>query len=115
MSVQEFVLDLQPSHVGSRVCIRPPTQVRGLIHTLGCITFGCYLMVLTWHCIDAIENKNTMQQFLTQQCMNNKLLLLTHFLLTHGDVALTNDMLIDYKVAKVYEYFFNSGCRRHIS
>ena len=40
---------------------------------------------------------------------------ITQFLLTHGDVALTNDMLIDYKVGKIYEYFFNSGCRRHIS
>jgi hypothetical protein len=27
------------------------------------------------------------------------------FLLAHGDVALTNDMLKDYKVGKAYEYF----------
>jgi hypothetical protein len=26
-------------------------------------------------------------------------------LLAHGDVALTNDMLKDYKVGKAYEYF----------
>ena len=31
---------------------------------------------------------------------------ITQFLLAHGDVALTNDMLKDYKVGKVYEYFF---------
>ena len=31
---------------------------------------------------------------------------ITQFLLAHGDVALTNDILIDYKVGKVYEYFF---------
>jgi hypothetical protein len=34
---------------------------------------------------------------------------ITQFLLAHGDVALTNDMLKDYKVGKVYEYFL-SGC-----
>jgi hypothetical protein len=28
-------------------------------------------------------------------------------LLAHGDVALTNDMLKDYKVGKVYEYFLS--------
>ena len=30
---------------------------------------------------------------------------ITQFLLAHGDVALTNDMLKDYKVGKAYEYF----------
>ena len=30
---------------------------------------------------------------------------ITQFLLAHGDVALTNDMLKDYKVDKAYEYF----------
>jgi hypothetical protein len=30
---------------------------------------------------------------------------ITQFLLAHGDVALTNDMLKDYKVGKDYEYF----------
>jgi hypothetical protein len=35
---------------------------------------------------------------------------ITQFLLAHGDVALTNDMLKDYKVGKAYEYF-SSGCR----
>ena len=29
---------------------------------------------------------------------------ITQFLLAHGDAALTNDMLKDYKVDKVYEY-----------
>jgi hypothetical protein len=28
-------------------------------------------------------------------------------LLAHGDVALTNDMLKDYEVGKVYEYFLS--------
>jgi hypothetical protein len=31
---------------------------------------------------------------------------ITQFLLAHGDVALTNDILKDYKVDKAYEYFF---------
>ena len=30
---------------------------------------------------------------------------ITQFLLAHDDVALTNDMLKDYKVDKAYEYF----------
>jgi hypothetical protein len=30
---------------------------------------------------------------------------ITQYLLAHGDVALTNDMLKDYKVGKAYEYF----------
>ena len=30
---------------------------------------------------------------------------ITQFLLAHGDVALTNDMLKDQKVDKAYEYF----------
>ena len=30
---------------------------------------------------------------------------ITQFLLAHGDVALTNDMMKDYKVGKAYEYF----------
>ena len=30
---------------------------------------------------------------------------ITQFLLAHGDVALANDMLKDYKVGKAYEYF----------
>ena len=30
---------------------------------------------------------------------------ITQFLLAHGYVALTNDMMKDYKVGKVYEYF----------
>jgi hypothetical protein len=64
-----------------------------------------------------------MHKFHTLQCKNNKLLLsnhhllwrniyppnflidITQFLLAHGDVALTNDMLKDYKVGKAYEYF----------
>jgi hypothetical protein len=29
---------------------------------------------------------------------------ITQFLLAHGDAALTNDMLKDYQVDKVYEY-----------
>jgi hypothetical protein len=29
---------------------------------------------------------------------------ITQFFLAHGDAALTNDMLKDYKVDKVYEY-----------
>jgi hypothetical protein len=32
---------------------------------------------------------------------------ITQFLLAHGDVALTNDMLKDYKVGKAYEYFLS--------
>ena len=32
---------------------------------------------------------------------------ITQFLLAHGDVALTNDMLKNYKVGKVYEYFLS--------
>ena len=35
----------------------------------------------------------------------NFLIDITQFLLAHGDVALTNDMLKDYKVGKAYEYF----------
>jgi len=31
----------------------------------------------------------------------------TQFLLAHGDVALTNDMLKDYKAGKVYEYILS--------
>ena len=30
---------------------------------------------------------------------------ITQFLLAHGDIALTNDMLKDYKVGKAYAYF----------
>jgi hypothetical protein len=30
---------------------------------------------------------------------------IAQFLLAHGDVTLTNDMLKDYKVGKAYEYF----------
>ena len=32
---------------------------------------------------------------------------ITQFLLAHGDVALTNDMLKDYKAGKVYEYILS--------
>ena len=35
----------------------------------------------------------------------NFLIDITQFLLAHGDVALTNVMLKDYKVGKAYEYF----------
>ena len=31
---------------------------------------------------------------------------ITQFVLTHGDVALTNEMLKDQKVGNAYEYFF---------
>jgi hypothetical protein len=37
------------------------------------------------------------------------------FLLAHGDAALTNDMLKDYKVGKAYEYFQVGNYRRDIS
>ena len=32
---------------------------------------------------------------------------ITQFMLAHGDVALSNNMLKDYKVGKVYEYFLS--------
>jgi hypothetical protein len=78
------------------------------------------------------ELRKNMHKCHTLQCKNNKLLLsnhhllwrniytlwrssssvcdgehkdITQFLLAHGDVALTNDMLKDYKVGKAYEYF----------
>ena len=35
----------------------------------------------------------------------NFLIDIAQFVLAHGDVALTNDMLKDYKVGKTYEYF----------
>jgi hypothetical protein len=68
------------------------------------------------------EFKKNMHKFHTLQCKNNKLLLsnhhlpwyavwppnvltdITQFLLAHGDVALTNDMLKDYKVGKACYY-----------
>jgi hypothetical protein len=43
-------------------------------------------------------------------CMPKNTRHITQFLLAHGEIALTNDMLKDYKVGKAYEYF--STCRK---